>query len=49
MAAALCALQDLVTADPAPYRNLVPSFVNILKQARGRAASPGALARPAAA
>jgi AP-4 complex subunit epsilon-1 len=34
MSAALCALHDLIAADAAPYRNLVPSFVSILKQAR---------------
>lgn len=32
MAAALCALHELVKLDPKPYRNLVPSFVSILKQ-----------------
>jgi len=32
MAAALCALYELVRLDPKPYRNLVPSFVSILKQ-----------------
>jgi hypothetical protein len=34
MGASLCALHDLASQDPAPYRNLVPSFVSILKQAR---------------
>ena len=32
MAAALCALHDLIQANPAPHKNLVPSFVSILKQ-----------------
>jgi hypothetical protein len=32
MSAALCVLQHLIAVDPAPYKNLVPSFVNILKQ-----------------
>eukprot|EP00898_Chlorokybus_atmophyticus_P003775 jgi/Chlat1/4399/Chrsp29S04536 len=32
MAAALCALHDRVVLDPASYKNLVPSFVSILKQ-----------------
>jgi len=32
MAAAVSALYDLISADPLPYKNLVPSFVNILKQ-----------------
>lgn len=32
MSAALCALHDLIIADPAPHKNLVPSFVSILKQ-----------------
>lgn len=32
MAAALCALHDAASHDPRPYRNLVPSFVSILKQ-----------------
>ena len=35
MGATLCALNDLAAAEPAAYRNLVPSFVSILKQARG--------------
>ena len=35
MAAALCALHDLASAEPEAYRNLVPSFVSILKQVRG--------------
>jgi AP-4 complex subunit epsilon-1 len=32
MSAALCALHDLILSDPAPHKNLVPSFVSILKQ-----------------
>ena len=32
MSASLCALQHLIAVDPSPYKNLVPSFVNILKQ-----------------
>eukprot|EP00899_Mesostigma_viride_P027947 jgi/Mesvir1/8337/Mv12598-RA.1 len=32
MAASLCALHDLASSDPGPYKNLVPSFVSILKQ-----------------
>jgi hypothetical protein len=32
MGASLCLLYDLVKADPAPYKDLVPSFVSILKQ-----------------
>ena len=32
MAASLCALHDLASAEPEAYRNLVPSFVSILKQ-----------------
>lgn len=32
MAAALCALFDTAKHDPKPYRNLIPSFVSILKQ-----------------
>jgi hypothetical protein len=32
MAATLCALHDMIAVDAAPYKNLVPSFVNILKQ-----------------
>lgn len=32
MSAALCALHDLVVADPGGYKNLVGSFVSILKQ-----------------
>lgn len=32
MAASLCALGELVTRDPRAYRNLIPSFVSILKQ-----------------
>mmetsp|Transcript_47898 Transcript_47898/g.89251 ORF Transcript_47898/g.89251 Transcript_47898/m.89251 type:complete len:978 (-) Transcript_47898:454-3387(-) len=32
MNAALCALHHIVASDPGPYKSLVPSFVNILKQ-----------------
>ncbi len=32
MAAVLCLLLDLIKDNPAPYRDLVPSFVSILKQ-----------------
>ena len=32
MSAALCALHDLTISDPGPQKNLVPSFVSILKQ-----------------
>jgi AP-4 complex subunit epsilon-1 len=32
MAAALCALHDLIAVDPTPHKNLIPSFVSILKQ-----------------
>lgn len=32
MAASLCALGELVARDARPYRNLIPSFVSILKQ-----------------
>ena len=45
MGASLCALYDLAAQDPAPYRNLVPSFVSILKQAR----APRSAARPGCA
>ena len=34
MSAALCALQEVVARDPKPYKNLIPSFISILKQAR---------------
>ena len=49
MGAALCALHDLASQDPAPYRNLAPSFVSILKQVRCRDALTAAtrLTRPA--
>ncbi len=40
MAASLCALHDLAAAEPAAYRNLVPSFVSILKQARAVVFAP---------
>ena len=32
MSASLCALYDLIVDDPKPQKNLVPSFVSILKQ-----------------
>lgn len=32
MAASLCALGELVARDARPYKNLIPSFVSILKQ-----------------
>lgn len=32
MSAALCALQEAIQQDPKPYKNLIPSFVSILKQ-----------------
>lgn len=35
MVAALCGLRELIRADPAPYRNLVHYFTNILKQVGG--------------
>ena len=44
MAASLCALHDLVALDAAPFRNLAPSLVSILTQAR-----PAPPARPPAA
>ena len=33
MVASLCGLRELIRRDPAPYRNLVHYFTNILKQA----------------
>ena len=33
MSAALCALHDVIARDPQPYKNLIPSFISILKQA----------------
>lgn len=36
MAASLTALQELASMDAQPFRNLVPSLLNILKQARAR-------------
>jgi vesicle coat complex subunit len=33
MSAALCALHEVVARDPKPYKNLIPSFISILKQA----------------
>ena len=32
MSAALCALHEVIRRDAAPYRNLIPSFISILKQ-----------------
>lgn len=32
MSAALCALQEVTSRDPRPYKNVIPSFVSILKQ-----------------
>ena len=32
MSAALCALLEVVSVDPKPYKNLIPSFISILKQ-----------------
>ena len=32
MCAALCALHEVVRRAPAPYKNLIPSFISILKQ-----------------
>lgn len=32
MSAALCALQEVTFRDPKPYKNVIPSFVSILKQ-----------------
>ena len=32
MSAALCALHEIIKQDPLPYKNLVPSFISILKQ-----------------
>lgn len=40
MVASLCGLRELIRRDPAPYRNLVHYFTNILKQVR--AGGPGA-------
>ena len=33
MSAALCALHESIKQDPVPYKNLIPSFISILKQA----------------
>lgn len=44
MVASLCGLRELIRRDPAPYRNLVHYFTNILKQARGPRAPPPAAA-----
>ena len=32
MSAALCSLQEITARDPRPYKNVIPSFVSILKQ-----------------
>jgi len=32
MSAALCALLEVTSRDPQPYKNVIPSFVSILKQ-----------------
>lgn len=32
MSATLCALQELASQDPIPYRNLIPSLSSIIKQ-----------------
>ena len=32
MSAALCALHESVKQDSLPYKNLIPSFISILKQ-----------------
>lgn len=34
MSAALCALHETIKQDPVPYKNLIPSFISILKQAK---------------
>lgn len=34
MAASLHAIQELATMDAQPFRNLIPSLLNILKQVR---------------
>ena len=47
MCAVLCALGELISRDARPYRNLVPSFVSILKQARTPAAPDGLREMPA--
>lgn len=39
MGASLCILHDMAEADPASHKDLVPSFVSILKQASGRPAA----------
>ena len=36
MSAALCALLEVAGRDPKPYKNLIPSFVSILKQVCNR-------------
>ncbi len=40
MSAALCALHESVKQDPLPYKNLIPSFISILKQAATLLAVP---------
>ena len=40
MSAALCALHESVKQDPLPYKNLIPSFISILKQASSSRARP---------
>ena len=32
MSAALCALHEVIRTQPQPYKNLIPSFISILKQ-----------------
>ena len=32
MSAALCALHEVIRVQPQPYKNLIPSFISILKQ-----------------
>ena len=34
MSAALCALYEIIKQDPLPYKNIVPSFISILKQVK---------------
>lgn len=41
MVAALVGLRELIKRDPAPYRNLVHYFTNILKQVTGCTAWAG--------
>ena len=42
MSAALCALYETIKQDPLPYKNLVPSFISILKQVNPRLSTPSA-------